>query len=220
MDDPRSTDNLAPMNDSNTSSNVITTPSKILQELLLSKENGNVVGIWAASLAKISHKVVCLTAVENIIDVEITEDKLIILKKIDLQGVYLNNNEIYLSEVEKIITFTASYNDHLLSYLQQAPVNPMVKIRKRQQVITHEDLKMILIRNLNSGNKINIRKTDEQTAQPYYIRDFNPYVNVALVASMIDSEPDRYINVNEIAEIEFEFSYDYKGFSSRIFKTG
>lgn len=161
---------------------------------------------------------VCLTAVEDIIDVEITGDKLVILKKIDLHGNYLNNNEICLSEIEKIITFTASYNDHLLSCLQQAPLNPMIKIRARQQLINREDLKMILIRNLNSGNKIGIRKARNTEVNQYYVRDFNPYVNMVIVASEIDSKPCARVLLNEIAEIAFEFNYDYKGLSSRIFK--
>lgn len=202
---------------SKATSGLINTPAAILNELMLSKENGNVVGIWTSAVGKSSTKVVCLTAVEDVIDIEIMNDKLIILKKLDLQGIYLTDNEIYLSEIERVVTFNTSYNEHLMWYLQQPIDDPTVKIRLREQSVTIDDLKIILIRNLNSGNKIQIKKTNEIEVSRYYLSDFNSHTDTVVVSDKINNDSYQEISIKDIDSIEFEFHYDYKGFSTKIF---
>lgn len=195
-------------------SNLATSSSAIIKELLHSKENGNVVGIWGGAF----NQIVCLTAVEDIIDVEIANDKLIILKKLDLQGIYLNNNMINLSEIEKVISFNASYNEYLMSCLQDYPEDQHIKIRQREQMITMDDLKMIVIRNINSGNKIKIKRAGEGSQKSCYVIDFNPNTEAVILSCELNDARQEEILIRDIEEIEFEFHYDYKGFSSRTFR--
>lgn len=194
-------------------SHSVTTTSAILKELIHSKENGNVLGIWSS----VFKNVVCLTAVDDIIDVEISDDKLVLLKKIDLQGVCLNNNRIYLSEIRKVISFNAAYNEYLIHNLQEPPGDSGIKIRQREQAITSDDLKLIIIRNIHSGNRIWVRQVTGE-AKSCYIADFNPYTEMVILSGELNSADPEEIHLNEIDEIEFEFYYDYKSLSSRVFK--
>ena len=194
-------------------SHSVTSSSGIYDELVYSKENGNVVGIWS----NLFKNVVCLTAVEDIIDVEISDDKLIILKKIDLQGIFLNNNRIYLSEIDKVISFAALYNEHLMQCLQESSEDAHIKIRQRQQFITVDDLKLVFIRNINSGNKISISLINGET-RSCYVTDFNPHAETVILSCELNNENPEEICIKDIGEIEFEFHYDYKGFSSKTFR--
>lgn len=194
-------------------SHSVTSTSAILTELIRSKENGNILGIWS----NVFRNIVCLTAVDDIIDVEIADDKLVLLKRIDLQGVCLNNNRIYLSEINKIISFNATYNEYLKQNLYNSSDDSTIKIRQREQLITTDDLKLIVIRNINSGNKIWVRQASGE-ARSCYIADFNPYTETVMLSCELSSEESDEIHLREIEEIEFEFHYDYKSFSSRVFR--
>ncbi len=85
---------------------IITEPKHILDELIASRKNGNVIGIWAPSLGAGLY----MCAVENILDDEVEHDKVIILKENDLNGVPLQAHVLFLQEIEKIYPFTTIYN--------------------------------------------------------------------------------------------------------------
>jgi len=80
---------------------IITEPKYILDELIASRENGNVIGIWAESLG--TGLFVC--AVENILDDDFEHDKVIILKERDQHGVPLRAHVLFLQEIEKVFPF-------------------------------------------------------------------------------------------------------------------
>lgn len=86
---------------------IITEPKNILEELNASRENGNVIGIWAASLG--TGLYVC--AVENILDDDVEHDKVIILKEKDAKGVPLQAHVLFLQEIEKVFPFQTPYNE-------------------------------------------------------------------------------------------------------------
>ena len=88
---------------------IITEPKNILSELSSSRENGNVIGIWAPSLGTGLY----MCAVESILDDEVEHDKVIILKEKDLNGVPLQAHVLFLQEIEKVFPFKTIYTDSL-----------------------------------------------------------------------------------------------------------
>jgi hypothetical protein len=88
---------------------IVTQPKQILDELLKSQENGNVVGIWASSLGNGLH----MCAVEKILDDDVEHDKVIILKENDLNGVPLQAHVLFLQEIEKVFPMKTIYSEHM-----------------------------------------------------------------------------------------------------------
>ena len=86
---------------------IISEPKHILGELINSRENGNVIGIWAPSLGT----GLFMCAVENILEDEVEHDKVIILKDKDLNGVPLQAHVLFLQEIEKVFPFKTIYSD-------------------------------------------------------------------------------------------------------------
>lgn len=84
-------------------------PKHILAELMASRENGNVIGIWASSLGPGLH----MCAVENIMDDDVEHDKVIILKDNDLNGVPLQAHVLFLQEIEKVYPMKTVYDEHV-----------------------------------------------------------------------------------------------------------
>ena len=197
-------------------SNVLTSPAAILSELKHSMKNGNVVGIWSGLY---KHRVF-LTAVEHIIDAEIINDKLIILKSIDLQGIARHDNRIYLSEIEKLIPFNTKYDEHLIVSDDTFSDDSYVKIIQNEQIITPDDLKILLIRNINSGIRISL-KFNNGSVKDCYIKNYLPQHEAVILSCTLESDTaDEEISVpiRKIREVEFEFYCIHKGFSSKKFK--
>jgi len=86
---------------------IITEPKSILLELIASRENGNIIGIWASSLG--TGLVMC--GVENILDDDVEHDKVIILKENDFNGVRLPVHVLFLQDIEKVFPMKAMYNE-------------------------------------------------------------------------------------------------------------
>jgi len=90
---------------------IITEPQYILDELMASQEDGNVIGIWAAPLGE----GLFMCAVEKIFDDDVEHDKVIILKEKDLNGVPLQAHVLFLQEIQKVFPFKTLYNDPLVA---------------------------------------------------------------------------------------------------------
>jgi hypothetical protein len=88
---------------------IITDPKNILVELVASREQGNVIGIWAAPLGR----GLFMCAVETIFDDDVEHDKVIILKEKDLNGVPLSAHVLFLQEIEKVYPLKTIYSDPL-----------------------------------------------------------------------------------------------------------
>jgi hypothetical protein len=86
---------------------IITEPKHILEELIASRKNGNIIGIWAPSLGT----GLFLCAVENIFDDDEEHDKVIILKENDHNGVPLQAHVLFLQEIEKVFPLKTQYSD-------------------------------------------------------------------------------------------------------------
>lgn len=190
-------------------------PSLILEHLIQSKETGNVVAIWSNRFTR----GLCLTAIEDIQPVEITGDQIITLKKYDLQGGPISNRRISLSEIKEVACFNAIYNEHLLLSIPDDYIDDStIKIRKWEQSITIDDLKIIFIRNINSGRKIKIRERTTEEVRSCYLREYHLPKEVMLFSPDLNGTDLEEIALSSIEEIEFEFYFYYKGISSIIFK--
>lgn len=88
---------------------IITDSKNILNELIASQENGNVVGIWAPPLGN----GLFMCAVETLFDDDVEHDKVIILKEKDLNGVQLQAHVLFLQEIEKVFPFKTIYDNPL-----------------------------------------------------------------------------------------------------------
>jgi hypothetical protein len=93
---------------------IITHPKHILDELIASKENGNVIGIWARPLGA----GLFMCAVETIYDDDVEHDKVIILKEKDLNGAQLQAHVLFLQEIEKVFPFKTIYDNPLPEQLK------------------------------------------------------------------------------------------------------
>jgi hypothetical protein len=90
---------------SNQQFNWITTSSEILEELIRSRDHGNVIGITALSLGPS----MVITAVEEIVDIR--NDKIILLKEIDLLGIRIPESDLLLTEIVRVHPLRTKYND-------------------------------------------------------------------------------------------------------------
>jgi hypothetical protein len=91
---------------------IITEPKHILDELITSRENGTLIGIWAPSLGAGLN----LCAVENIFDDDEEHDKVIILKENDHHGVPLHAHVLFLQEIEKVFPMKTLYADNVQNH--------------------------------------------------------------------------------------------------------
>jgi hypothetical protein len=83
----------------------VTSTPEILKELLHSRDHGNVIGITALSLGPS----MVMTAVEDVIDIK--NDKIVLLKEIDLLGIKIPECDLLLSEIVKVHPLRTKYND-------------------------------------------------------------------------------------------------------------
>jgi hypothetical protein len=80
-------------------------PMEIRKELEISKEKGNVIGIFAISLGP----TMVMTAVDEIMDIK--NDTLVVLKETDLLGMQIAEEKIFLSEIVRVHRFNTQYDD-------------------------------------------------------------------------------------------------------------
>lgn len=200
---------------------LITSPIQILRELAHSKAHGNVLGIWAAPYGEN----MCLTAVEDVkhIDGYNGIEKLIILKKYDLQGIYMIDHEILLSEIRKVRPFKRKYSESIALFdrFENTHDEKMVKIRRLEQGVSIHELEIILVRIINSGYRIaiHLRHDAEVFASSCYVISFESgQEDVIHVSSEINGHEPRKVSIDDIASIEFDFFFVYKGLSSKIFR--
>ena len=183
----------------------------MLESLNRSMRNGNVVGIYVRSFPVKLY----LTAVEQIVN-----NDTVVVKEIDLQGIFHNNNKISIADIDKVHVFNARYEDRLLvsmkKFGQLAEHASLIKIRKRERTIEEGDLRMIAIKNIDSGYRIGIFLQNEFLPR-CYIRDYFPPSNEVKISSDIQGTCARCIAVPLITRVDFESFYYYKGLFSKVF---
>lgn len=90
-----------------------TSSDEILKILIDSKDNGTAVGLTALSLGP----TIVMTAVDDIIDVK--NDKIVLLKELDLLGIRLPESELLLSEIVKVYPLKTKYYDPFHVHLRE-----------------------------------------------------------------------------------------------------
>jgi hypothetical protein len=89
----------------------VTSKPGMLDELLRSADNGKALGIWSAALG--NGMFLCM--VKEVWRDEDEEDMVIILRDNELSGVKLETHVLYLSEIERICTFTSPHIGKLVN---------------------------------------------------------------------------------------------------------
>lgn len=201
----------------------VTEPDDILRELMRSKMKGNVLGICA----QLFGKSMCMTAIDDIqnIESEHTHDKLVVLKKYDLQGIFIDTHELCLSEITKVKTFRRKYHDRFSLFIrsdfQRSYSDHIVKIRRMEQSISFHELQIILIKIINSGYRISAYQWNEKTpsVEACYVRDFvDGKFDTVIVSCGIQDITTKDIYLKDVECIVFESFFYYKGFSSKVFR--
>lgn len=192
-------------------------PEEILQELTRSKALGSALGIYAEPLGSS----MLLALVADIIESDILNDKIILLKQYDTQGRFIETIELYMSEIYRVRPFKTKFNEDLSAHSDIDELDTKkVKIKQQEQVVTQYELQLIIINNIESGNRLKIKKNVNPTPLEFcYIRGFADakFENFFISCGMND-EVKMVIHVNEIDFIEFDYFFYFKGLSSRIFK--
>lgn len=201
----------------------VTEPEGILRELMHSKLKGNVLGICAQPFGKS----MCMTAIDDIqnIESEHTHDKLVVLKKYDLQGTFIDTHELCLSEITKVKPFRRKYHDRFSLFFrsdfQRSYSDHIVKIRRMEQSISFHELQIILIKIINSGYRISVYRWHEAMpcVESCYVRDFvDGKFDTVIVSCGIRDTATKDIYLKDVECILFESFFYYKGFSSKVFR--
>jgi hypothetical protein len=87
----------------------------ILRELLFSKQNGSVIGVYSSDLGE----GMFLTTVDDIFRVE--NDEIIVFRAIDIHGSRLHRTHFSLNEIDTVCPFNAKYADPITCHVEQEP---------------------------------------------------------------------------------------------------
>jgi len=196
---------------------LITEPEEILKALRVSLHQGNVVGIFVKPLDSFMY----LTAVEDIFSSAVTDEKIVVLKKLDLHGKLLEQNQLSLAEIYRVRFFYTLYKDGLhktlKSMTREMDHGQFLIIRKRECDIQLHELKIILVKTLDSGHRISISVFNKDTSTEGYIKDFDSKLEKVILTASINDKQIKELSIPSIARIEFESFFQFKGLSSKIF---
>lgn len=197
--------------------NFITDQTQILKCLTESFHRGSVVGITS----EIAGHTMFLTCVENIFESAINGQKMIVLKKFDINGVIHENHCLPLVQIDRIQSFQSLYKDSLRKTFRTivSENEAHQKIRRLQSFISLHDLRIILIKMLDTPQRVYIKlinKGDDLTEG--YIKDIDQRLEKVTVSSGVTSPVKKELKLTQIESIQFESYYSFKGVSSKIFQ--
>jgi hypothetical protein len=196
--------------------NFITDQSLILKCLTESFHRGNVVGITSETAGH----TLFLTAVENIFERGATKEKIIVFKKFDVHGVIHEKYRLSLKEIDRVQSFQTLYKDSLRktfrSIVSENEAN--TKVRTIESFISNHDLKIILIKMLDTSQRVCITLST-RLADPIegFIKDIDPRFEKVFVTTGANSQVKKEIKIVQIESIAFDNFYSFKGSSSKVF---
>ena len=167
--------------------NFITDQSQILKCLTESLHRGNVVGITSEYAGHVHF----LTAVENIFESGVTKEKIIVFKKFDVNGVIHEKHTLALKQIDRVESYQSLYKDSIRkrfrSIVSENEAN--TKIRRIESFIPIYDLKIIMIKLLDTPQRVRITISSRQ-AEPIegFVKDIDPRLEKVTVAIGTNSQ--------------------------------
>ncbi|HEY0654529.1 MAG TPA: hypothetical protein VGD65_15435 [Chryseosolibacter sp.] len=197
--------------------NFITDQSQILKCLTESFHRGNVVGITS----EVAGHTMFLTCVENIFASAINGQKMIVLKKFDVNGVIHENNCLPLIHIDRVQSFQSLYKDSLRKTFRTivSENEAHQKIRRLESFISSHDLRIILIKMLDTPQRVYIKLANKgDDLVEGYIKDIDQRFEKVTISTGITSPVKKELKLIQIESIQFETYYSFKGVSSKIFQ--
>jgi hypothetical protein len=196
--------------------NFITDQSLILKCLTESLQRGNVVGITS----EYAGHTLFLTAVENIFESGVTKEKIIVFKKFDVHGVMHEKHCLSLKQIDRVESYQTLYKDSIRKTFRKivSENEANSKVRRIESDITSHDLKIILIKLLDTPQRVHITIATRQT-EPIegFVKDVDPRFEKIAIAVGVHSQIKKEIKVSQIETIAFDTYYTFKGCQSKIF---
>jgi hypothetical protein len=183
--------------------NFITDQAQILKCLTESFHRGNVIGITS----EVAGHTLFLTCVENIFESGVTGQKMIALKKFDVNGIIHENNCIPLIHIDRVQSFQSLYKDSLRKTFRTivSENESVQKVRRLESFISTHDLRIILIKMLDTPQRIYIKLSNKGTdLVEGYIKDIDPKFEKIVVSSGVTSPVKKEIKLIHIESIQFE----------------
>jgi hypothetical protein len=197
--------------------NFITDQAQILKCLTESFHRGTVVGITSESAGH----TMFLTAVENIFNSAVNGEKMIALKKFDISGVMHDKHCLRLKEIDRVQSYQALYKDSLKkSFRKIVTANEShQKVRCLESFISGHDLRIILIKLLDTSQKVTITVVNKsRESLEAYVKDIDARFEKIWITSSLGSLSKKEIKIVHIESIQFDAYYSFKGSSSKIFQ--
>jgi hypothetical protein len=197
--------------------NFITDQSQILKCLTESLHRGTVVGITSQSAGH----TMFLTAVENIFNSAVNGEKMISFKKFDISGAMHDKHCLPLKDIDRVQSYQALYKDSIRKAFRKivSTNETNQKVRCLESFISAQDLKIILIKLLDTNQKVTITVSGKaHEAMEVYVKDIDARFEKISVASSLSSQTSKEIKIVHIENVQFETYYNFKGSSSKIFQ--
>lgn len=196
--------------------NFITDQSLILKCLTESFHRGNVVGVTS----EIAGHTLFLTAVENIFERGSTKEKIIVFKKFDVHGVIHEKYRLALKEIDRVQSFQTLYKDSLRKTFRAivSENEANTKVRRIESFISSHDLKIILIKMLDTPQRLCITVSARQ-AEPIegFVKDIDPRFEKVVLATGTNGHIKKEIKITQIESVSFDTFYSFKGCLSKMF---
>jgi hypothetical protein len=197
--------------------NFITDQIQILKCLTESFHRGNVVGITS----EVAGHTMFLTCVENIFESGVTRQKMVALKKFDINGVIHDNNCLPLIHIDRVQSFQSLYKDSLRKTFRTivSENEAHQKIRRLESFISSHELRIILAKMLDTPQKVYIKLAGKGSdLVEGYVKDIDARFEKVILSNGVTSPVRKEIKMIQIESLQFETYFTFKGASSKIFQ--
>lgn len=195
----------------------ITDQKQILKCLTESLHRGNVVGVTSEAAGH----TLFLTAVENIYESGVTREKMISFKKFDIHGVNHERHCIPLKQIDRVQSFQTLYKDSLRKTFRKivSDNEANTKIRQLETQIPPHDLKVILIKLLDTHQRVRIIMPGRGN-EPIdgFVKEIDQRFEKIVINAGASGQIKKDIKISQIESIEFDNYFTYKSCSSKIFR--
>lgn len=196
--------------------NFITDQAQILKCLTESFHRGNVVGITSQAAGH----TLFLTAVENIFESGVMREKMIALKKFDIHGVIHEKHCIPLKQIDRVQSYQTLYKDSLRKTFRTivSENEANTKIRRIETFISTHDLKLILIKLLDTTQRVRLVLSG-RPAEPLdgFVKDIDPRFEKISIQPGAHTQSKKEIKIIQIESVQFDVFFSFKGSLSKTF---